>query len=246
MLSKPFTNPERPIFRQLVLRTCLAFNFRISQRSRRSIVTRYTVRIHPSSTKLQAALRDLMRVLFAASVVQPTRSAHCYRECSSPGVSLQDATRYRRQDKGCDRLPGIPSVRDILGDPRTPSRGRVALSGAYARMGELAKEQGGHGAQGRPVQSRGRRSSTWRWTRSALREYQQTSPFLPPCTVCSYTATLMNLVDLAQLSCGDPWDDPWHSWREDWRHLKFDRAADMGTGRPPVLGAGLTGNFFPA
>lgn len=139
--------------------TGVADLFRISQRSRRNIVTRYTIRIHPSSTKLQAALRDLMRVLFAASVVQPTRSAHCYRECSNPGVSLQDATRYRRQDKGCDRLPGIPSVRDISGDPRTPSRGRVALSGAYARMGELAKEQGGRGAQGRPVQSRGRRSS---------------------------------------------------------------------------------------
>ncbi|WP_200964586.1 RES family NAD+ phosphorylase [Bosea sp. Root483D1] len=29
---------------------------------------------------------------------------------------------------------------------------------------------------------------------TALREYQQTSPFLPPCTICSYT--LENLVDL--------------------------------------------------
>ena len=47
---------------------------------------------------------------------------------------------------------------------------------------------------------------------TALREYQQTSPFLPPCTICSYTVALRNLVDLRQLSHGDPWDDLWHSW----------------------------------
>jgi RES domain-containing protein len=31
---------------------------------------------------------------------------------------------------------------------------------------------------------------------TALREYQQTSPFLPPCTICSYTVALRDLVDL--------------------------------------------------
>src|SRR3546814_6317717 len=39
---------------------------------------------------------------------------------------------------------------------------------------------------------------------TALREYQQTSPFLPPCTMTSYTATLTGLVDLRQLHSGDP------------------------------------------
>jgi RES domain-containing protein len=52
---------------------------------------------------------------------------------------------------------------------------------------------------------------------TALREYQQTSPFLPPCTVCSYTVALRNLVDLRQLHRGPLWDDLWHDWREDWR-----------------------------
>jgi len=57
---------------------------------------------------------------------------------------------------------------------------------------------------------------------TALREYQQTSPFLPPCTMCSYTAALCNLVDLRQLHHGEPWDALWHDWREDWRYLKLE------------------------
>ncbi|PKP94140.1 MAG: RES protein [Alphaproteobacteria bacterium HGW-Alphaproteobacteria-16] len=83
---------------------------------------------------------------------------------------------------------------------------------------------------------------------TALREYQQTSPFLPPCTMVSYTATLMRLVDLRQLHRGPPWDDLWHDWREDWRHLKFDQDIE-----PPswvlgdmVLEAGLPGIVFPS
>ncbi|MBV2150074.1 RES family NAD+ phosphorylase [Sphingobium sp. AS12] len=83
---------------------------------------------------------------------------------------------------------------------------------------------------------------------TALREYQQTSPFLPPCTMVSYAATLTRLVDLRQLHRGAPWDDLWHDWREDWRHLKFDQHIE-----PPswvlgdmVLEAGLPGIVFPS
>src|SRR3546814_19034436 len=53
---------------------------------------------------------------------------------------------------------------------------------------------------------------------TALREYQQTSPFLQPCTMTSYTATLTGLFDLRQLHRGDPWDDRCHNWREEWMH----------------------------
>jgi RES domain-containing protein len=42
---------------------------------------------------------------------------------------------------------------------------------------------------------------------TALREYQQTSPFLPPCTMCSYTVALRDLVDLRLLHHGAPSDD---------------------------------------
>ena len=83
---------------------------------------------------------------------------------------------------------------------------------------------------------------------TALHEYQQTSPFLPPCTMVSYVATLTRLVDLRHLHRGAPWHDLWHDWREDWRHLKFDQRIE-----PPswvlgdmVLEAGLPGIVFPS
>lgn len=38
---------------------------------------------------------------------------------------------------------------------------------------------------------------------------------LPPCTMCSYTVAVRNLVDLLKLRHGEPWDELWHDWRED-------------------------------
>lgn len=83
---------------------------------------------------------------------------------------------------------------------------------------------------------------------TALREYQQTSPFLPPCTMCSYTVALRKLVDLRQLRHGEPWDELWHDWQENWRHLKLELHVE-----PPswvladmVLAQGHTGILFPS
>lgn len=83
---------------------------------------------------------------------------------------------------------------------------------------------------------------------TALREYQQTSPFLPPCTMCSYTAALRGLVDLRQLHSGEPWDELWYDWREDWRLLTLEQHIE-----PPtwvlgdlVLAQGHTGILFPS
>ncbi|GHU04814.1 hypothetical protein FACS1894158_05910 [Betaproteobacteria bacterium] len=83
---------------------------------------------------------------------------------------------------------------------------------------------------------------------TALREYQQTSSFLPPCTICSYTVTLRHLVDLRQLRQGEPWDELWHDWREDWRHLKFDLHIEPPTWvlADMVLAHGYTGILFPS
>ena len=83
---------------------------------------------------------------------------------------------------------------------------------------------------------------------TALREYQQTSRFLPPCTMCSYTATLHGLVDLCQLHHGAPWDDLWHDWREDWRHLRFDAHIEPPTWvlADMVRGHGYAGIVFPS
>lgn len=83
---------------------------------------------------------------------------------------------------------------------------------------------------------------------TALREYQQTAPFLPPCLMCSYTVALRNLVDLRQLHRGEPWDELWHDWREDWRHLKFDRHIEPPTWvlADMALARGCTGILFPS
>jgi len=58
------------------------------------------------------------------------------------------------------------------------------------------------------------RSATW----------SQSAPgsSVDPCAICSYTVALGDLVDLRQLHDGAPWDELWHDWREDWRHLRFE------------------------
>lgn len=83
---------------------------------------------------------------------------------------------------------------------------------------------------------------------TALREYQQTSPFLPPCTLCSYRAVLRGLVDLRQLRRGPPWDDLWHDWREDWRYLKFELHIEPPTWvlSDMVRSEGHVGILFPS
>lgn len=83
---------------------------------------------------------------------------------------------------------------------------------------------------------------------TALREYQQTSRFLPPCTMCSYSVALRNLVDLRSLHLGPPWDDLWQDWREDWRHLKFERHIEPPTWvlADMVRAQGHTGIVFPS
>ena len=66
--------------------------------------------------------------------------------------------------------------------------------------------------------------------------------------MCSYTAALRDLVDLRKLHHGEPWDELWHDWREDWRHLKFEQHIE-----PPtwvlgdlVLAHSYTGILFPS
>lgn len=64
---------------------------------------------------------------------------------------------------------------------------------------------------------------------TALREYQQTSAFLPPATLCTYSANLPALVDLRLLQKDAAWDELWHDWREDWRHLRFEQHIEPPT-----------------
>lgn len=83
---------------------------------------------------------------------------------------------------------------------------------------------------------------------TALHEYQQTSPFLPPCTICSYKVTLHGLVDLTRLTHGNEWDNLWHDWRDDWRQTRYELHLEPPTWvlADMVLAHGHTGILFPS
>lgn len=69
---------------------------------------------------------------------------------------------------------------------------------------------------------------------TALREYQQTSAFLPPATLCTYSAHLSALVDLRLLQRDATWDELWHDWREDWSLLRFEQHIEPLPGYWPI------------
>lgn len=52
---------------------------------------------------------------------------------------------------------------------------------------------------------------------TAIAEYQQASPYLPPLTLVSFLATLPPLVDVRLLD--ETWDPLWRDWQEEWRPL---------------------------
>lgn len=82
---------------------------------------------------------------------------------------------------------------------------------------------------------------------TALQEYQQTSPFLPPCTLCSYRARLSRLVDLRQLDHSG-WHELWHDWRDDWRISHYELHIEPPTWvlSDMTQANGCTGIIFPS
>lgn len=83
---------------------------------------------------------------------------------------------------------------------------------------------------------------------TALQEYQQTSPFLPPCTLCAYEVRLNGLVDVRQLSDRTPWNALWQQWRDDWRHARFEQHREPASWvlSDQVRAAGHRGIVFPS
>ena len=82
---------------------------------------------------------------------------------------------------------------------------------------------------------------------TAVKEYKQTAPHLPPGTLCSYTGNLPPLVDLRELK-NDPsrWHDIWQDWNMDWRLAKADGLVDPATWDMADLAidAGVPGIIF--
>ncbi len=82
---------------------------------------------------------------------------------------------------------------------------------------------------------------------TAVAEYQQTSPFLPPFTMATFSADLPPLVDLSAFGSGE-WDPLWTDWNTPWREMLLN-----GIAEPPswvladmVRDAGVAGIRFPS
>lgn len=84
-------------------------------------------------------------------------------------------------------------------------------------------------------------------SQTALAEYQQTSAFLPPTTICTYLATLPPLVDLRLLGSGI-WDPIWQHWNMDWRRSLLADHLDPPTWdmADMAIEAGFPGIIFPS
>ena len=81
---------------------------------------------------------------------------------------------------------------------------------------------------------------------TAVREYQQLSPLMPPGTLVSYTVRLAPVVDFRAGYDSTRWPDLWEEFHCDWRELWFNRRVE-----PPswvladeTLAAGAKGILF--
>jgi RES domain-containing protein len=81
---------------------------------------------------------------------------------------------------------------------------------------------------------------------TAVREYQQLSPLMPPGTLVSYTVRLAPVVDFRAGYDPSRWPDLWEEFHCDWRELWFNQRVE-----PPswvladeTLGAGAKGILF--
>jgi RES domain-containing protein len=82
---------------------------------------------------------------------------------------------------------------------------------------------------------------------TAIAEYQQTSRYLPPGTLCSYTAHLPPLVDLRLFNQTD-WHPIWRDWTMNWRQSLIDDHVDPPTwdAADMAIEAGHVGIIFPS
>lgn len=61
---------------------------------------------------------------------------------------------------------------------------------------------------------------------TAVREYQQLSPLMPPGTMVSYTVRLAPVVDFRAGYDSSRWSDLWEEFHCDWRELWFNQRVE--------------------
>ena len=81
---------------------------------------------------------------------------------------------------------------------------------------------------------------------TAIREYQQLSPLMPPGTLVSYTVHIASVVDFRAGYDAEHWSELWEEFHCDWRELWFNQRVE-----PPswvladeALAAGAKGILF--
>jgi len=83
---------------------------------------------------------------------------------------------------------------------------------------------------------------------TALREYQQDEPIMPPGTIAAYHVALDQVVDFSEGFVSDGWAPIWEDWNCNWRGLRFldgitPPSWDIGD---LVLEAKIPGLLFPS
>lgn len=83
---------------------------------------------------------------------------------------------------------------------------------------------------------------------TALAEYRQDNPWLPPGTICSYRVDDLRVADLSAGYSPEHWSPQWVDHDCDWRRLAFNLRIDPPTWymADEVLDSGLDGILFPS
>lgn len=83
---------------------------------------------------------------------------------------------------------------------------------------------------------------------TALAEYRQDNPWLPPGTICTFFVNGMRVADLSEGFDAARWPALWADFAADWRAEWFGRAVEPPTRymADDVIAAGMDGLLFPS
>lgn len=83
---------------------------------------------------------------------------------------------------------------------------------------------------------------------TALAEYRQDNPWLPPGTICTYFASGLRVADLSAGFDAEHWDPLWADHAIDWRREAFNRKVEPVTWymADVAIEQGLDGILFPS
>jgi len=83
---------------------------------------------------------------------------------------------------------------------------------------------------------------------TALAEYKQDNPWLPPGTICTFFVNNLSVADLSAGFDSECWSMLWSDFAVDWRGEWFDKSIEPPTWymADDVVAAGLDGILFPS